>query len=59
MFGQREKIEGEGSGIGLANVRRRLDLLFPGRHTLYAGERDNQYIIDLTIQLHENQVPNR
>ncbi len=59
MFGQREKIEGEGSGIGLANVRRRLDLLFPGRHTLYAGERDNQYIIDLTIQLHENQVPDR
>ena len=59
LFGPREKLEGEGSGIGLSNVRRRLDLLFPGRYALHAGERDNQYVIDLTIQLHENQMPDR
>lgn len=37
-------------GIGLANVKRRLELLYPGRHNLQITE-GTEYIIHLTLQL--------
>ncbi|MEL6668249.1 MAG: histidine kinase [Bacteroidota bacterium] len=37
------------SGIGLANVRKRLDLLYPGRHTLDIDTKDS-YAVHLKIQ---------
>jgi len=40
-------------GIGLTNIRRRLALLFPGRHTLHIADRDEEYIVELTIQSDE------
>jgi hypothetical protein len=39
------------SGIGLANVRRRLELLYPGRHTLDIRQREGIYSVTLTLQL--------
>ncbi len=41
-----------GSGIGLVNTRRRLDLLYPGRYTLNVSERTAQgeFLINLTLK---------
>ncbi|WP_299708888.1 histidine kinase [uncultured Pontibacter sp.] len=38
-------------GIGLTNVRRRLELLYPDRHKLEIVEDDYTYTVDLTLQL--------
>ncbi len=39
------------SGIGLENISRRLDLLYPERHHLTTTSTDNVYIVDLWIEL--------
>ncbi len=36
-------------GIGLKNVKRRLDLLYDGKHTLTISEQQNVFSIDLSI----------
>ncbi len=41
----------EESGIGLENVKRRLDLLYPGKHKLQISEEDGKYIVKLEIDL--------
>lgn len=38
-------------GVGLSNVRRRLDLLFPGNYTLDIKEQEDTYIVHLDIPL--------
>jgi two-component system LytT family sensor kinase len=38
------------SGIGLKNVRRRLDLLYPGKYTLLVNDNGAVYKIDLNIK---------
>lgn len=40
----------QGSGIGLKNVIRRLELLYPGKHQLRISDDDNQYKVELEIQ---------
>ena len=40
----------ESSGIGLANVKRRLELLYPTNHELTVTESDSDFEITLTIQ---------
>ncbi len=37
------------SGLGIANVKRRLELLYPERHVLKIEERENDYAIELTL----------
>lgn len=46
-----KKMEDEKSGIGLENVKRRLDLLYPGKHQLQISEADGNYIVKLEIDL--------
>lgn len=39
----------ESSGIGLANVRRRLELEYFGKHVLSVKETDEYYVVELTL----------
>jgi two-component system, LytTR family, sensor kinase len=39
------------SGIGLSNVKARLNLLYPELHQLSVEERDNIFLVDLSLQL--------
>jgi hypothetical protein len=38
-------------GVGLENVRRRLDLMYPGRHTLALTDLPDVYKVSLTVDL--------
>ena len=38
-------------GIGLANVRRRLDLLYPGKHELKINDSENLFTVQLNLQV--------
>lgn len=39
------------SGIGLVNIQKRLDLLYPHRHSLRIEPHERMFTVDLTIQL--------
>ncbi|RIV27694.1 hypothetical protein DYU11_05165 [Fibrisoma montanum] len=41
----------KGTGLGLANVRKRLELAYPDRHLLVAGEDGDVFRVSLTIRL--------
>ena len=41
---------GDGEGIGLKNVKRRLDLSYPGKHQLNIDDREDAYSVTLTIE---------
>lgn len=43
--------ERNNNGIGLANVRERLEVYYPHKHELIIRENDNEYFVHLTIQL--------
>ncbi len=38
-------------GLGLKNVKRRLELLYPGKHQLAISSSDNLYSVHLTLNL--------
>jgi sensor histidine kinase YesM len=38
-------------GIGLNNVKRRLELLYPGRHELKIDNTENVFTVQLNLQL--------
>jgi two-component system sensor histidine kinase AlgZ len=40
----------DGEGIGLKNVKRRLDLSYPGKHRLDIDDREDSYSVTLTIE---------
>ncbi len=51
LHGKTEKeTENERGGIGLENVRKRLDLLFPGRHELRINSSENRFDVFLEIK---------
>ena len=50
--GQVDSIEkGDNKGLGLGNVKRRLELLYPGRHDLIILDRGKDFIVNLQLQL--------
>ena len=48
-----------GSGIGLENVRKRLNLIYPCKHSLIIHDSIKIFRIELKIDLYENQMPHR
>ncbi len=44
-------VQGEKSGIGLQNLRRRLELSYPNRHELSVRDEPRAYAVKLTLQL--------
>lgn len=48
-----QEVKDGASGIGLTNVRRRLELLYPEQHTLKVEERDNFYTTELKLNLRQ------
>ena len=46
-----KKLAEEKGGIGLENVKRRLELIYPGRYELQAGPQNGNYIVNLQIEL--------
>jgi two-component system, LytTR family, sensor kinase len=53
-----DRCSGDGparNGIGLDNVRRRLSLLYPGRHSLVTGESEYGYETMLELDLNETR----
>jgi LytS/YehU family sensor histidine kinase len=54
VFNTKEKITGSTishKGIGISNVRRRLELLYPGRHDLTIMDSERSYEVRLELQL--------
>jgi LytS/YehU family sensor histidine kinase len=50
-FEDSKEIKDKSSGIGLSNVKRRLELLYPDKHVLKMEKQEDWFIIDLVITL--------
>ncbi|WP_428330890.1 sensor histidine kinase [Mucilaginibacter sp.] len=50
-YNPNEPYKDENHGIGLNNVKRRLELLYPNKHSLLITQADNIYKVNLQIQL--------
>lgn len=49
-------IKDKTSGIGLANVKRRLELLYPVKHNLTIDKKDGWFIISLQLILNDDEM---
>lgn len=52
-FSENKKQPGKG-GLGLENIKRRLDLLYPGQYSLSTNKNNSEYTVKLKIPLDEN-----
>ncbi|TXJ27342.1 MAG: two-component system sensor protein [Chitinophagaceae bacterium] len=46
-----------GSGIGIYNVKKRLELLYPGKHELTITDEEDVFIVNLKIELEQVSQP--
>lgn len=46
-----EPVKGNIGGIGLQNIRKRLDLIYPGRYTMTVNEEPEMYAVKLQMKL--------
>ena len=58
IFDENVEIADSYGGIGLTNTKRRLDLLYPERHTFSATKNDetNEFIVHLTLTLDDTEL---
>ncbi len=52
-IGELTDSQDEFSGIGLKNIQRRLDLIYPGHHHLTAQKSGKYFVVDLSIKFQE------
>lgn len=50
-IGTGEEIATEHKGVGLENVKRRLQLLYPGKHQLQIGKEQNSFVVQLYLEM--------
>jgi LytS/YehU family sensor histidine kinase len=43
----------EAGGIGMKNIKKRLSLIYPGRHDLQIRENEHTFTVELKLNLHE------
>jgi sensor histidine kinase YesM len=43
-------IDEQGSGIGLNNIQKRLQLIYSNRHKFHSGVQGNEFVAELSIQ---------
>lgn len=48
-----------GSGIGLRNTRKRLDLIYGGQANMHIGNRDGMVVTEVEIPMHDNSIEER
>ncbi len=53
-FYSNKKIQGEVGGIGLSNLKRRLELLYPDKYELNIKEKDKYFQVNLRLNINEN-----
>ena len=46
------------TGIGIQNVRKRLELLYPGKHDFSITNDEEVFIVNLKIELEQKKEPN-
>lgn len=46
-----KKHKKESSGVGLSNLRKRLQILYPGKHNLNVTQATEHFIVDVEIKL--------
>lgn len=46
-----------GGGLGLQNVKRRLDLIYPGKYSLEADNTGQIFMVELKLELDEDNLP--
>jgi LytS/YehU family sensor histidine kinase len=54
IYDRNSRKRNEKSGYGMANLRKRLDLSYPGKHTLSIGDDGKYYRATLMINTDEN-----
>jgi two-component system LytT family sensor kinase len=55
---ENNKKDPENSGIGLTNIKNRLNLLYPNAHQLILTATDTKYTVNLTLKLDQNHPQN-
>lgn len=50
-----QNIANENAGLGLENLTRRLELLYPGNHCMTTTQKDNRFIAQFTLKLHDEK----
>jgi sensor histidine kinase YesM len=48
------EVKGKSKGIGLENVRRRLELLYPGKYKMEVLDQDDVFLIDISLEIIED-----
>jgi LytS/YehU family sensor histidine kinase len=43
-------------GVGISNVKKRLELLYPGRHDLKLTDKGEFFVVDLLLELHIHRL---